>query len=180
MRVLGIDPGATTGWCLYDTEGFVVACGTFREDAIDEIPTGIIGRSGVIVLERPVAHGPTRPQVVDCAWVAGQLWRDAQGAVGKSRATYLTRLEVRQALTAMSHGTVRVVNDATAWAALVLMHGEGSDRKPKRKGGKVVDQGGPLGEVKSHARAALAVAVAWWLRQQEVAANPPMQPQGVR
>lgn len=162
MRILGIDPGATTGWCIYDTEARrVIACGTFREDAILELPGSAFGNCDAAVIERPVAHGPTRPQVVDCAWIAGQLWRDLRNLCGRTKAHTMTRLEVRQALTAMSHGTVRVVNDSTAWAALVLMHGEGSDRKPRRKAGKVIEPGGPLGEVKSHARAALAVAVAW-------------------
>lgn len=163
MRILGIDPGATTGWCLYDTAGHVVDCGTFREADFLAIPGTVFGKVDAAVLERPVAHGPTRPQVVDCAWIAGQLWRDAQGILGRERCHLLTRLDVRQRLTAATHGVARVVNDSTAWAALVLLHGEGSDRKPRTRKGVVVEPGGPLGMVTSHARAALAVAYAWHL-----------------
>lgn len=162
MRILGIDPGATSGWCLYDTAGYIVGSGEFPGDDFFAIP-GPMFRCDAAVLERPVAHGPTRPQVVDCAWIAGQLWRDMQGMVGREMAHHITRLDVRKALTACTHGVVRVTNDATAWAALVLLHGDDSDRKPKRKKGVVIDAGGPLGEVRGHARAALATAYAWSL-----------------
>lgn len=161
MRVLGIDPGATTGWCLYtDTDGgrFAQAQGMFRE--AEMTPEFAIARrnADVVVLERPVAHGPTRPQVVDCAWFAGKI-------AAMTGAITMTRLEIRQTLTAATHGVVTVRNDATAWAAVVLLHGDGSDRKPKRRKGVVVEAGGPLGEVTAHARAALAVAVAFVLRE---------------
>ncbi|MFY9345546.1 MAG: hypothetical protein WAT39_23855 [Planctomycetota bacterium] len=166
-RILAIDPGATTGWCLYvddDLGRYVQACGSFREDAFFDIPATIFGQCDAAVIERPVAHGPTYPQVVECAWVAGCLWRDMLHVIGREKIHLLTRLQVRQTLTEATHGIVRVKNDATAWAALVLLHGDDSDRKPKTKKGKVVDAGGPLGSVKAHERAALAVAVAFALR----------------
>lgn len=171
MRVLGLDPGATTGWCLYDDEQRrVLDCGTVPGDSFLDIPRSVWGRVDVAIIERPVAHGPTRPEVVECAWVAGCLWRDMLHLLGRSKARQMRRLEVRQVLTAATHGVVRCTNDATVWAALVLLHGEGSDRKPKTRKGEVIDDGGPLGRVTSHARAALAVAVAWTLRAQEVPA----------
>lgn len=161
MILLGLDPGATTGWCAYDSVGRrVVASGSFPEDKIaDEVRDYVYG-CGAIVIERPVAHGPTRPEVVECARIEGMLF----GRLRLVTPTHeLTRLQVRQRLQAELHGTIRVVNDATVWAALVLLHGEGSDRKPRRKKGQVTEPGGALGGVTGHARAALAVAVAWAL-----------------
>ncbi len=168
MKILGIDPGLTSGWCLYvrhDSGSYIEASGQFRGDDFFAIPGNVFGKCDAAVIERPVAHGPTRPAVVECAWTAGCLWRDMLHIIGRDKIHQLTRLEVRQELTAATHGVVSVRNDATAWAALVLMHGTDSDRKPKRRKGQVVDAGGPLGEVKGHARAALAVAVAFALRQ---------------
>lgn len=163
MRILGIDPGATTGWCVYDSDSrTVVECGTFEGADFLKIPGRHYDKVHA-VLERPVAQGATRPQVVECAWIAGMLFRDCQSLVGSPKSYTITRLQVRQLLTQATYGTIRVVNDATAWAALVQMHGEGSDKKPRRKKGVVVEKGGPLGEVSSHARAALAAAVAWLL-----------------
>lgn len=176
MRVLGLDPGSTSGWCLYVRSAagaYVESCGAFREDSFFDIPRRAWAACDAAVLERPVAHGPTRPQVVDCAWVAGQLWRDMLHFIGRDRIHCLTRLDVKQKLTEAVHGEIRVKNDATAWAALVMLHGEGSDRKPRRKKGVVVEPGGPLGEVSSHARAALAVAVAYCLRAEAVGAAAP-------
>lgn len=169
MRILGIDPGATSGWCIYRCGDAVVsvdAAGEFAEDRmLQAIEASRWPFLDAAVIERPVGQGPTRPQVVDCAWVAGQLWRDMLHMLGSEKCHFLTRLQIRQVLTSACHGVVRVTNDATAWAALVAMHGDGSDRKPKRKKGVVIDQGGVLGSVTGHARAALAAAVAWNLIQ---------------
>jgi hypothetical protein len=163
VKVLGLDPGATTGWCLYvDTElgRYVEACGEFREHMV---PQDVLHRRcDHVVIERPKGYGPTRPQVVDCGYVCGRLVE--QFALVHA-AQELTRLEVCQALTEATCGVVRVKNDGTAWAALVLLHGDDSARKPKRRKGVVVDAGGPLGLVTGHARAALAVAVAFVLRR---------------
>lgn len=170
MIVLGIDPGATTGWCTYDTDRrHVINRGTFRgvdhtdEDYLAFAPH----RIDVAVLERPVAHGPTRPEVVDCAWFAGQLARDAKQWADAVH--ILTRLEIRQTLTAATHGVVRVINDATAWAALKLLHGgDGCDDKARTRKGVAISPAGPIGGVTSHERAALACAVAWVLRNNQL------------
>lgn len=165
MKILGIDPGATTGWCVYDTEARrVLAAGQFRgEEVTDELHRA---RSNAdrVVLERPVAHGPTRPQVVDCAWIAGRL-------AERLCAETLTRREVKLALTAATQRDVVVTDDATAWAALVLLHGEGSDAKPTMRKGVEVASGGALGRVTAHERAAVALAVAWELLNERAAAN---------
>lgn len=149
MILLGIDPGKATGWTLYDsTARRVITAGQFPEHLRTPDFTKAETIANIIVIERPVAHGPTRPQVVECAWIAGRL-RQAVGA------EELTRLQIKQALTTATHGEVVVRNDATAWAALKLLHGEGCDKR-----------GGALHGVKAHERAALAVAVAWALLRQ--------------
>lgn len=148
MNILGIDPGATTGWCLYDsTRSRVIRAGEFPGHQFPE-PTEWLAEVDVAVIERPKGYGPTRPQLVDCGYVAGRI-------VGELRqfeaVRELTRLEVCQALTAAMSGVVQCRNDSTVWAALLHMHGgELSGKK-----------GGPLHGVKSHARAALAVAYAF-------------------
>ena len=166
MRILGIDPGATTGWVIYHDAGtgrFVEACGEFRGDDMLSSMPGRFWSVDAAVIERPVAHGATRPQVVDCAWIAGCLWRDLWAMVGCDKCHTVTRLEVRQALTAAVHKVVSVRDDKTAWAALTLIHGDGSDRKPRTRKGVVIEDGGCIGRTTGHARAALAAAVAWRL-----------------
>lgn len=164
MRILGIDPGMTTGWVLYDDlDRRVLHSGQFRGHEHD-VPDEVMFMADIIVIERPVAHGATRPQVVDCAFIAGRLC----GELGQiQEECLLTRREVCKILTdACSLPTEdRVRNDATAWAALKLLHGPDCDRRPRRKAGKVVDPGGCIGGVKSHERAALAVAVAYGIQQ---------------
>lgn len=159
MMILAFDPGAVTGWVMYDTSTRTVyRHGHFPGSDWDTI----YPPADVHIIERPKGYGATYPQVVDAAWHGGRI---AQ-RFGIDDDHTLTRREVCLALTDAVQNTVRVKNDATAWAALVLLHGEGSDRKPKRKAGKVIDAGGALGTVTSHARAALAVAVAWdWIQQ---------------
>lgn len=150
MLILGLDPGAATGWCLYDSEAKrVVDCGTFRGAEFSSDMTTAVCRASRVVIEKPVAYGPTRPEVVECAWVAGILCH-------RFGALVLTRREVKQVLTEATNRDVRVVDDASAWAALVLLHGEGSDVKPTKK-----REGGCIGRVTSHERAALALVVAW-------------------
>jgi hypothetical protein len=142
--LLGIDPGKATGWCLYDSNARrVLRAGLFPEHLRTPEFTQAETVANLIIIERPVAHGPTRPQVVECAWIAGRL-RQATGA------EELTRLQIKQTLTLATHGEVVVRNDATAWAALQLLHGDGCDKK-----------GGALHGIRAHERAALAVVVAW-------------------
>jgi len=139
--------------------------GQFRGHVWDQRFDGLIDSPDVIVIEKPVAHGATRPQVVECAWVAGWL-EGALAREGKAVCN-LTRREVCKTLTdACSLPTEdRVRNDATAWAALVLLHGEGSDKKARTRKGEIVEPAGAIGGVTSHERAALAVAVAWAIRE---------------
>lgn len=165
-QILGIDPGMTTGWVSYDTQDKrVLRAGQFY-GYLHDIPEAALLDADVIVIERPVAHGATRPQVVDCAFIAGHLC----GQLGElDEVMLLTRREVCKLLTdACSLPTEdRVRNDATAWAALKLLHGPDCDRKPKIRDQVIVEPGGSIGMVKSHERAALATAVAWHLREQQ-------------
>ena len=157
MRILGIDPGAKTGWCVYDNDHKrVLGSGEFQEFyAHSACPPVVehlrrITNFNYAVVERLVPHGASYPQVVEAAYVAGRLvervskWSDV--------VVELARHEIRGRLQAATHGAVRVKNDATVWAALKLLHGDGCDKK-----------GGSLYGVKSHARAALAAAVAFTL-----------------
>lgn len=163
--ILGIDPGETTGWALYDRKmRRAVGSGEFERytlsnEVIDRYLEGVFE---AVVIERPVAHGPTRPQVVECAYVTGRLFQTF--LKWHSAASQLTRLQVRQRLQLATHGVVQVKNDATVWAALKILHG--GDDSAKR--------GGALHGVKAHGRAALAVAVAWTLpaAPNEKAAEP--------
>lgn len=162
MKILAIDPGATTGWCLYDSdERRVLDAGQFR-GAESDVAEDTYLLADMVAIERPEAHGATRPQVVDCAYVAGRLHGFFRHGL-EARVYELTRREVCRVLTDAAHLDTkdRVKNDATAWAVLVLLHGEGSDKKPRMRKGQVIEPGGCLGAVKSHERAALAVAVAF-------------------
>lgn len=154
--VLGIDPGATTGWCVYDSEAKrVVASGKFAEWDSDSVPDSALIGGDAAVVERPKGYGPTRPQLVDCGYVCGRIVERLRFRYTAPRVHELTRLEVCKTLTEATHGEVRVRNDATAWASLKLLHGDGCDKK-----------GGALYGVKSHERAALAVAVAWAIKNE--------------
>lgn len=158
--ILAIDPGAKTGWVTYHVEDErVVDCGTFETCCIDEIPDDAVESADVVVIERIVAHGPTLPAVVEAAYVCGRIVGEIPRSVFEFK-----RHEIRKTLTDATYGEVRVKNDATAWAALVLLHGEGSDAKPRTRKGVEVDPGGSIGRVRSHERAALAAAVAYVYR----------------
>ena len=152
--ILSIDPGATTGWVVYDADKrAVVAAGKSLGIEVVAETEHYASTTDVTVIERPKGYGPTRPQLVDCGYLCGYVV--ATFTAAGLDVVERTRLEVCKALTEAVHGVVRVRNDATAWAALKLLHGgDGCDKK-----------GGPLYAVKSHARAALAVAVAYALEQ---------------
>lgn len=167
MIILGIDPGATTGWCLYDSgDRHVIEWGHFPGHAV--AISSMAELAGVVVVERLRPHGASFPQVVEAAYTAGRIVErfacsreyGCEGVVHE-----VLRDVVRKTLQEATHGAVKVKDDKSVWAALVLLHGEGSDRKPKKRKGVVVEEGGAIGGVTSHARAALAVAVAFALRE---------------
>lgn len=152
MLILGIDPGATTGWCVYDTKRrAVVARGLYEgQDTVILMPMPLV--ANVAVVERLVPHGASYPQVVESAHVAGTIGGELRPAI---KVHELTRAEVRRTLQEATHGAVKVKDDKSVRAAVVLLHG----------GESATETGGCLHGVTSHVWAALAVAVAWWLRQ---------------
>lgn len=153
MRVLAIDPGATSGWCLYcSSERRVLAAGEFE---VHRIPASVLA----IVADRRViegfaaVHAGIYPQTVAAAWTGGRIverWEAATGPVAE-----LTRHEVKCALHDAIHGEFPVKKDRDVWAALLLLHG----------GELAAKKGGPLHGVKAHARAALAVAFVAAMRE---------------
>lgn len=62
MRILSIDPGKTTGWCLTETHGdvyHVLECGVSESYSVPERVDSILkeGRLDLVVIEQPPAHG---------------------------------------------------------------------------------------------------------------------------
>lgn len=164
MIVLGLDPGATTGWCVYDSEQRrAIAGGEFPEHLADFGDYN--GRVDVVVIERPKGQGPTLPQMVECGITFGRLM---QWACGKWPNVHeLLRYEIKSLLGKATLGEVTVRTDATAWAALKLLHGDGCDAKARTRKGAEVSPPGAIGVLKgSHQRAALAVAVAWAIKNE--------------
>jgi hypothetical protein len=156
VNILAIDPGATTGWVIYDSEaGRVLAAGHFREHHLDTPRATQGGPIDWCVIERPKGYGPTRPQLVECGIVFGRLVEHLQRLHGPVHE--MLRMDICRILSDACHGQIRVRNDATAWAAVLHLHG-GPDAAKK---------GGSLHGVKSHARAALAAAVAACLQRDE-------------
>lgn len=165
--ILGLDPGETSGWCLYDEVGRrAVGSGIFETYHIPPEIDGLIpphaagcdmgddcscsAADHIAVVERPKGYGKTFPQVVDCGYVCGRLVE----RIGRSMAVEeLLRVDVRKALSVATHGTIVAINDATTWQAILQLHG----------GEQAAKKGGPLHGVRSHARAALACAVAYSL-----------------
>lgn len=156
--LLGIDPGETIGWCLYDTDDRRV--NAFADyPCEDALGAGVVeffkqhaGRWVQVVIERPKVYGGiARPDVGETCVQFGRLFEMFRQ--NGSTPCCPTRIEIRKALTDATQGVINVRNDATAWQALKVLHG---GDKADKKGGKLH---GFLG--KGHAKAALAVAVAW-------------------
>jgi hypothetical protein len=91
--------------------------------------------------------------MVDCGYTTGRIVGELVHW-GRGPVHELTRREVKRILTAATQRDVVVTDDASAWAALRLLHGDGCDKK-----------GGALHGVRAHARAALAVCVAFHLQE---------------
>lgn len=154
-RIMGIDPGLMTGWALYSAlERRVLAAGQFPEAEASIEFREHSRTASVFVLERPKGYGATHPAVVDAAFVAGQL-------VALTNAATLTRRDVKNILTEATQRDVIVTDKPSAWSALKLLHGgEGFDKK-----------GGVFYGLRGlpHARDAVAVAVAFALKQAKAA-----------
>lgn len=149
MILLGVDPGSTTGWCLYDSDRrAVIVSGEFQNW---RIPFSVmLSGAEQVAIETPIpAHAGIYPQTVECAYTTGRLVHELERHFSPDRVHELTRLVVRKTLQSQVHGVMHVRDDATVWGALKLMHGDDCHKK-----------GGALYGVKAHGRAALACAVA--------------------
>lgn len=166
--ILGLDPGETTGWCVYDSETRSAHSAGEFERYESGVMLDVDQPYDVIVQERPVVF-PARPrkggqfshgspsQVGDTCYYAGVLserarrWSSITGYDPKRIYAELTRLDVKKALSIAVHKEVVAVDDATVRVILEMLHG----------GKTCWRKGGALAGVKSHMRAALAVAVAY-------------------
>lgn len=155
MILVGIDPGKTTGWCAYDTDlQRVVDAGEQPDHVLDVAQLAAIHEPEAWVVESfTTVRAGIYPETVTAAYTAGRLVErlELSGHIVHE----LSRLDVKRRLTDAALGEIRVKNDATAWQALMLLHGDNAHRK-----------GGALHGLKAkggHQRAALAVLYAWWL-----------------
>lgn len=164
-RILGVDPGTGhTGWCIYDTvakraldAGQIATPPTFRMRDFERA-FGCVTGWDIAAVEKPVGMGPTRPSMVDVGIAFGCI------VSFLGHAFELSRLDVCKALASALHGAHPVKGDAGVWDALVMLHGAGSDKRGRTKAGVVLEEPGAIGIATGHARAALAVAVAHFIR----------------
>lgn len=163
MNILGIDPGATTGWVLYDTEAKrVVEAGKFLDWLHSDECWSALQRSHRVIIESVIpAHGNIFPDTVATALYQGRLEERLSIPVDGR----VTRLQVKRTLTEACHREPVVQDDKTVWQALCILHGDGCDAKPKTRKGVEVSPGGSIGCVTTHERAALALVVAWAIRE---------------
>lgn len=161
MLILGIDPGTTSGWCVYDdVEKRPVASGEF----VGTAPTfvGFRGTLDHVVLERPVGQGATRPNMINEAINYGLMLAWCRAKWEPDRLHELPRYRIKSTLTALTMGEISCRNSRDVRQALVMLHGENSDKRARRKKGVEVTEPGALGRlVGEHEWAALAAAVAW-------------------
>ena len=159
MIVLGIDPGKTTGWATYCTDDRrVLASGTFPGASVSW--QNEITQCDEIVIEKPRVFPGSPPPIGDACIDAGVLWHMLL-TLSRRAPHWLYMSTVRSRLSAATHGEVCAKTDATVTAALRVIHGDGSDKRPKIKKGQIVEQGGPIWVRNSHERDALAAAWAF-------------------
>lgn len=161
--IMGVDPGATTGWCLWDTRRIVLGSGQFDQHICSATFIAALDSASMAVVEGfDDVHAGIYPQTVHAAVTCGRLLEIIERR--NIACTQMGRMVIKSELQRAVHSEVRVQKDKDVWTALTLLHGPGSDKKPRVKRGVVVEPGGTLGTVRDHARAALAAAVAWHLR----------------
>ena len=159
--ILAIDPGKVSGWTIYDEQQRrVIACGSFpRHRMPQELLDRVLWVRSPIVfesLEEP--RGNIFPAVVTAAIDEGRMREQVLAATG-IEPQCISRHDVKRTLSLAVHGEPVVKDDKTAWQALVALHGPGSDQKRTKS-----HEEGCIGLVTGHERAALAVAVAWAIR----------------
>lgn len=164
MNIVGIDPGATTGWVWYQTGSCPKVCGhgQFKGHDVDGMCAHAMRMANVIVIEDLATntHAGIYPQTVAAARTQGFLEGYCKWGLGLGEIQRLSRLEVKKTLAGTLLGEFPMKTDANVWAALKELHRRGLHPD------ETVKKGGPLHGVKAHERAALAVAVAFALRQE--------------
>jgi hypothetical protein len=175
VKILGIDPGATIGLCVYDTEAKRAVFAAQHTDPMEAVhhvrhlitvwwPKGI-------GIERARIYGTGGNEVANTieqvGFILGKLAErlpDNSGSICECGGGYytVTRQAVVSALSVAVGQSVK--GDAGVWQALCTLHPGGGQRpvaaKPATRQKPAVDavEAGPLFGVSSHARAALAVA----------------------
>lgn len=160
MIILGIDPGKAIGLCLYDSESKAVLSSEVCDArGVDAALHRLLPSAELIAIERPRIYGVGGREIADsceqCGWLVrrcgGMAFSAPETGLGGAIVSWggpVFTLERRAVLRALSDAIGQsVTKDAGVWQALVALHGEGSGKK-----------GGALHGVKSHAKAALAVA----------------------
>lgn len=163
----GVDPGEKTGWCLYDPNGKrVIEAGMTERYELSARMEIAVHDAEIVVIESMIEpRAGIYPQTVKSAIYEGRLHERIVNRRGIDDIELLSRHDAKLILTDATLNEVRAVDDKNVWRALCLLHGDGADRKAKVKKGVVVEPGGPLAGVRSHERAALAVAVAAFLKK---------------
>jgi hypothetical protein len=183
VKILGIDPGATIGLCVYDTETrrvMYAAQFTGLSDAMAVVkdPEWWMGcKLDAIGIERARIYGAGGASVANTieqvGWLLASLnahLPDGKDAIQECGARMVYTLERRAVVSALTAAVGQSVKgDAGVWQALCTLHPGAAQRpvagKPATRQKPAVDavEAGPLYGVSSHARAALAVA--WTLGQ---------------
>lgn len=177
MVIIGIDPGATIGLCVYDTTTGRALFAVHHHDphltlaaisALRETHPG-----AAVGIERARIYGKGGAHVADTieqvGWLLGSLGAylppgtDAIQPCGNFSSVYtLERRAVVKALSTEMGESVK--GDAGVWQAMCRLHPDAMRRpvvgKPATRTRAAVDavEAGPLYGVSSHARSALAVA----------------------
>jgi hypothetical protein len=180
VKILGIDPGATIGLCVYDTETRRVVCSEQYTDLIRAMSQVAylddVHNVDAIGIERARIYGAGGASVANTIEQVGWLLASLGASLPDSSAAIVRcggdvhTLERRAVVSALSTAVGQSVKgDAGVWQALCTLHPGAAQRpvaaKPATRTKPSVDavEAGPLFGVSSHARAALAVA--WTLGQ---------------
>jgi hypothetical protein len=143
MRLLAIDPGTIqSGWCILE-DGKLTDCGVMENESMLAKVHQLNLHNVVIEMIASYGMAVGKETFETCVWI-GRFMQAAEGA------NRLFRSDIKLHL---CH-TARA-KDTNIWQAILDRYG-GKERAVGNK-----KQPGPLYGVKSHARAALALGLAW-------------------
>jgi len=170
--IIGIDPGATIGLCVYDTTAGQALASLTTRDPVEAVGWVKLGADhDAIGIERARIYGAGGASVANTieqvGWLLASLGAslpDSSAAIVRCGADVHT-LERRAVVSTLSAAVGQSVKgDAGVWQALCTLHPGAAQRpvaaKPATRTKPAVEavEAGPLYGVSSHARAALAVA----------------------